>query len=287
MLSRSIFWLWFSGLLLLVIGLFVRRRALAKARGMDIVILLGPVFLAASIAVFGAEHLVSPRALMQLVPIWMPARLFWSYFVGFALLAAAVSISLMKLVRISSWLLGLMFLLFVLMIHAPNVAASPRDRFMWTIALRETAFAGGAWALAAGSFALGARFMVAIPLAFFGIEHLLHPRFVLGVPLNKLMPAWVPAREVWGYLIGAILLAGGMWLLATRRSRPAAAWVGLVLTLITLLIYVPILSKASGAAALLEAVNYVADTLLFAGAVLCLAGSLPQGFGRMRRMVRS
>jgi hypothetical protein len=38
---------------------------------------------------------------------------------------------------------------------------------------------------------------------------------------------------------------------------------------------------------MLEDLNYVADTLLFAGAVLCLAGALPQGFGRMRRMVRS
>jgi uncharacterized membrane protein len=243
-LARFIFWPWFAGLILLVTGLFTRRRALARARGLDVVVLLGPVFMAASIAVFGGEHLVRPRALMQLVPLWMPARLFWAYFVGVALLAAGVSIVLMKFVRLSAWLLGLMFLLFVLMIHVPNVAANPRDRFLWAIALREIAFAGGAWALAAGRVALGARFMVAVPLAFFGIEHLLHPTFVPGVPLNKLMPAWVAARAMWGYLTGAILLGGGMWLLATKRSRMAAVGVGLVLTLITLFLYVPILAKA-------------------------------------------
>ena len=33
---------------------------------------------------------------MQLVPAWMPARLFWAYLVGVALFAAALSLSLKK-----------------------------------------------------------------------------------------------------------------------------------------------------------------------------------------------
>jgi uncharacterized membrane protein len=180
----------------------------------------------------------------------------------------------MKYVRWSATLLGLMFVLFVVMIHAPNVAANPRNRFLWTVALRELAFAGGAWALAGGKLAIAARFLLAIPLMFFGVEHFLNPEFVPGVPLSKVTPAWVPMRAVWGYVTGAFLVGGGV-LLAVRRSGMAVAWLGLVLTLLVLLLYLPILAIAKPAE-LNEALNYVGDTLLFAGAVLCMAGSLPR-----------
>jgi uncharacterized membrane protein len=267
--SPFIFWPWFAGLTILIAGLLTHRRELARARGLDKLVAMGPVFMAAGIAAFGAEHLVRPRVLMQVVPAWMPGRLFWAYFVGFALFAAAASFVLKKFVRWSATLLGLMFVLFVLMIHAPNVAANPRDRFLWTVALRELAFAGGAWALASGRLAVAARFLVAIPLIVFGVEHFLHPEFAPGVPLSKLTPAWVPARVVWGYLTGAFLLAGGVGLLA-RRFRVSTKWLGLVVTLLVVLLYLPILAIAKPPE-LNEAVNYVADTLLFAGAVLCAA----------------
>jgi len=273
-LAPFIFWPWFAGLVILIAGSFTRRREMANARGLDKLVAMGPVFMAAGIAVFGAEHLVGPRALMQLVPVWMPGRLFWAYFVGFALLAAAVSFVAMRYVRWSATLLGVMFILFVLMIHAPNVVANPRNRFLWTVALRELAFAGGAWALAGGRVAIAARFLLAIPLVFFGVEHFLHPEFVPGVPLSKVTPVWVPMRAAWGYVTGAFLLAGGV-LLAVRRSRMAVAWLGLVVTLLVLLLYLPILAIAKPAD-LTEALNYVGDTLLFAGAVLCMAGSLPR-----------
>jgi hypothetical protein len=50
------------------------------------------------------------------------------YFVGFALVAAALSIILMQHVGWSATLLGIMIFLFVLMIHLPNVVANPKDR---------------------------------------------------------------------------------------------------------------------------------------------------------------
>jgi uncharacterized membrane protein len=270
-----IFWPGFAGLTFLLVGLFAARREVARATGLDKLIMLAPVFMAAPLAVFGAEHLAGPKNLMPMVPVWMPARMFWVYFVGLALLAAAVSFILTRYVRLSATLLGVMFLLFVLMIHVRGVAARPHDRIFWTIALRETAFAGGAWALAGGRLAFTGRFLVAIPMLFFGVEHFLHPEFVPGVPLGKLTPAWVPAAVVWGYLTGAVLLAGGAALLTGMRARMAAAWAGLVLTLLVVFLYLPILAMARQTPAMIEGLNYVADTLLFAGTVLCVARSLP------------
>jgi uncharacterized membrane protein len=110
---------------------------------------LGRVFVPTALAVFGTEHLVSANFIVDMVPAWMPGRLFWAYFVGFALLAAATSILFMNRVGLSSWLLGMMFVLFVVVMHLPNAAANPRDRFRWAVALRDLLFALGVRALAA------------------------------------------------------------------------------------------------------------------------------------------
>jgi hypothetical protein len=92
--SRFVSWPSVAGVVFLGIGLFVVRRDLLLARGWDKLLALGCVFVAAPLAVFGAEHLSAAQALMQVVPSWIPERLFWAYFVGVALLAAAVSLTL-------------------------------------------------------------------------------------------------------------------------------------------------------------------------------------------------
>ncbi|MGA8026635.1 MAG: hypothetical protein WB992_05775 [Bryobacteraceae bacterium] len=271
MLSKSIFWLWLAGLVVLIIGLFVRRKNLAVSRGLDVLIVLGPVFFAAPLALFGAEHLVSARFIMQLVPAWVPFHLFWAYFFGFALLSAAVSLVMNRYVHLSATLLGIMFLLFVALIHVPNVITHPRHRILWAVALRDLAFAGGAFALAGARLIPVSRLCIAIPVLFFAFEHFLHPTFAPGVPLSKVTPAWVPFRPLWGYLTGAILLLAGAALLIDKRPRTAAASIGLLMTLLTVFLYVPILALAPPSG-LTEALNYVADTLLFGGAALLLAG---------------
>lgn len=286
MFSPFIFWPWFTGLVFLVIGMFVARRDLVMARALEKLVVLGPVFFAASLATFGGEHLAGPRFLMQLVPSWMPARLFWAYFVGVALLAAAISFVSMRYVRLSATLLGLMLFLFVLLLHVPRVMANPRDRISWAVALRDLAFASGAWAFAGSESRKNAgsqsgwlihigRFCIAVAVAFFGVEHFLHPQFAPGVPLAKLTPSWVPVPALWGYLTGAVLFFGGIALLVNQRARIAATSIGLVITLLTFFLYLPILLMATQPSAMNEGTNYVADTLLFAGTALLLARALP------------
>jgi hypothetical protein len=146
--THFIFWLWFAGLVFLVAGLVAVRKELATAHGLDKLIALGPVFVAAPMAVFGAEHFVDARGIMQLVPAWMPAHLFWTYFVGCAWIAAATSLVSMKFVRLSTTLLGVAFFLFVLMMDLPGAISDPGNRMGWTLALRQAAFGAGAWALA-------------------------------------------------------------------------------------------------------------------------------------------
>ena len=286
MFPSTNFWMSFAGLIYLVAGVFILRKGIAAARGWDKLITLDGVFLAAPLAVFAAEHFGGARFIQNGVPSWMPAHLFWAYFVGCALLAAATSLTVRKFVRLSSTLLGLMFFLFVCMIYARSALAHPHNRFAWIYLLRDLSFCAGAWALAglygrASSpqlskwMILFGRIVIAIAVIFYSIQHFLHPDFAPGVPLELKMPTWVPLPSVWAYPAGAVLLAAGIALALNIKPRIAAASIGALMTVVTLFPYLAMLVRAHGAPEFNEAINYVADTLLYAGAALVLASALP------------
>jgi uncharacterized membrane protein len=291
MFTHLVFWPWLVGLVFLAGGLAAIRKELVAARGPDRRIEdrwieLGPVFVAAPLAVFGTEHFVAARAMEQMVPAWMPARLFWAYFVGCALIAAATSLVAVKFVRLSATLLGVMFLLFVLMLDLPFAIAHPGDRLGWNFVLRETAFAGGAWAFAGSQswnsqagklkwMILFGRFSLATAVIYFGFEQILHPEFTPGVPDVKLTPAWVPLHAMWGYPVGAFLVLAGAALLLNFKPRISACWIGVLMTLLTALLYLPILARTRDPSQMTDAINFVADTLMFGGIALLVARALP------------
>jgi len=106
-----------------------------------------------------------------------------------------------------------------------------------------------------------------------------------GFPLEKITPSSVPFPSVWGYLTGAILLAAGIGLALNKKSRIAAASIGALMTVLTIFLYLLILILAHGGSTpeINEALNYVADTLLFAGAALVLASALPRDPDRVEK----
>jgi uncharacterized membrane protein len=273
-----------AGLALLAIGLWPAKNDIAKARGIDKVAALTYLCYGIPLAVFGAEHLALGPGMLNMVPRFMPGRLFWVYFVGCALIAASLSIATRIQVHWSGLLFGIMMFLFVAMIHLPGAITSG-GRIIWTIVFREMSFGGGGWVLA--GIALGGirnrngkvlitvgRVLIAITAIVFGVEHFLHPLGMPGVPLAKQMPAWVPAREAIDYLTGAFLVVGGVCFLATRRARIAAAYLGAWIVFLVVVIYGPVLIGAMAdpsAAVEIEGLNYFTDTLLFGGAILSLA----------------
>src|SRR5689334_3401081 len=173
-----------AGLALLFIGLFAARSDIARARGLGRVVALTNLCFAIPLAVFGAEHFSLGSSMLGLVPLYMPWRLFWIYFVGAALIIAALSIATKIQVRWSGLLFGIMMFLFVALIHLPG-AIKTGERNIWTIVFREMSFGGGGWVLA--SVAVGrlrwqgktlfivGRVLIAIAAIFFGVQHFLHP----------------------------------------------------------------------------------------------------------------
>ena len=280
MLWSTDFWMSLAGVVYFIAGAFVFRKELRAARGWDRLIAWSVVFVAVPLAVFAPEHFRGPEFVQNMVPSYMPMRSFWAYFVGCALLAAATSLTVRKFERASSILLGLMFFLFVCMIYLPSTIAHYKSRFAWAYMLRDLSFAAGAWALAGRycrvpSLVLFARLVIAAAAIVFGVHHFLHPDFAPGVPLEMKMPSWVPMPSVWGYLAGAILLGSGIGLALNKYPRIAAAWIGALMTACTLFLYMVVLILSIGTPGYNDALNYVADTLLYAGAALALAAALP------------
>lgn len=290
MLSSPNFWMGFAGVVYLVAGIFILRKELSAARGWEKLITLAPVFIAVSLAVFAPEHFRGPDFVQGMVPRWMPGpHRPWVYFVGCALLAAATSLTVRKFIRLSSTLLGLMFFLFVCMLYLPSALRHSTNRFAWIFVFRDLSFSAGAWALAglysrtasprvAKCKILFARLTLAIAAVFYAVQHFLHPRSVPDIPLEKLTPSWVPFPSAWGYLGGALLLAAGIAMALNIKPRIAATSIGAWMTAVVLFLYVPILLLAihGSAPEINEALNYFADTLLYAGAALALALALPR-----------
>ena len=266
----------YIALAMFLIAAFVAvGREFWMARGVDKAYPLGRVSLAVPIAVFGAEHLASPQAISKLVPAWMPGKLFWTYFVGVALIAAALSFIFRVWIRLSATLLGIMFFCFVAMMDLPGVIAAPQNRFAWTLAARESVFSAGAILLAITSsgrdrtpgenrVAIGALYLIAIVSIFYGIEHFLHSDCVPAVPLAKVTPQWIPFAHFWTVLTGIALVIGGGAMFARSVSREGATALGAWVVLLVVSLYLAIMISKPD----IEGLNYFADTLMFGGALL-------------------
>jgi uncharacterized membrane protein YphA (DoxX/SURF4 family) len=285
-IPSEVIWSYFSFGVVLAIGLvaiFLRGDWL-KARGFEKLILFGPVFYAAPLAAFGTEHFTQTKGIASLVPAWIPWHLFWAYFVGACFIAAALSLVTRVQSRLAASMLALTFFLFVVLMDAPGWAHNPRNGIALTLTLRELSFSGGALALAASltehwrergthTLATTARYFIAIAVLFYSFEQFMRGDHVPGVPLEMLTPGYVLGHAIWTYPVAVGYAVAGVLLSAGKKTRAAAACVGLTVLFVELVVYVPIavVERAS-----LEGLNYMADTLMFCGAVLMLAGAMPR-----------
>lgn len=286
-IPSEVIWSYANGGVVLAIGLvaMLLRGDWQKTRGFDRLILFGPLFYAAPLAAFGTEHFTRTAAIASIVPAWIPWHLFWAYVVGTCFIAAALSLVTGIRARLAADLLALTFFLFVVLMDVPGWAHHPGNRFGPTLALRELSFSGGALALTASLTDEGrergrhllatiARYFVAIPVLFYSLEQFLHGDHVPGIPLEPVTPAWILGHAIWTYLAAVAYAIAGTLLLVGKQTRAAATWVGVTVLFVELVVYVPlaVVERAS----IDNGLNYMADTLMYGGAVLLLAGAMPR-----------
>lgn len=104
----------------------------------------GCVF-AFTLIVFGVQHFLYAAYLPSFVPAWIPAHVFLIYFTGVCFIASGLSIAFRILAPLAASLLGLMFFLWVLVLHAPRVFASLHNGDEWSSLFVALAMAGGSF----------------------------------------------------------------------------------------------------------------------------------------------
>jgi hypothetical protein len=109
---------------------------------------IGRFLIAISLVIFAVQHFMYSRYVAALIPAWIPAHLFWAYFVGVAFVAAALAIAANKMVQLAGTLLGTMFFLWVVVLHAPRVAGAIRNGNEVTSLFVALAMSGVGFALA-------------------------------------------------------------------------------------------------------------------------------------------
>jgi uncharacterized membrane protein len=289
-----LFWPGVLGILFLVAGIITHRRDFQASSGDGAFGLtaFGPAFVAASLAAFAGEHFTIAPTLAKMVPKFLPGRLFIAYFVGVALLAAALSYVARRYVRWAGLGVALNFALFVLLMDLPSAIAHPTVRMAWSLASREGTFAIGGLAVFAATSGGRAgrtailttiiRIWTAVVLVFYGIENVVFPQFAPGVPSQIPTPAWVPLAWVITCVTGILVVIFGFMMFAEKYAGAAAARCGLLMAVLTALIYAPQWAMAVGTSAQVLAINFVFDTLLFAGTMLVIARAISVQRGTVR-----
>ena len=205
---------------------------------------VGRAFVAISLVVFGVQHFIYGGFVATLVPAWMPGRLFWAYFVGVAFFAAAAGILYKLMARAAATMLGVMFFLFVVLLHIPRIVDNSSNGNEWTSGFVALAMCGGAWILASAAplhereradpFLKLGRYFFAAAFVGFGIQHFVYARYGTG-----LGPPWFLGRPVWASLIGVALAGAGLAIFFRSRARVGAMILGTILFLFFLVPYIP------------------------------------------------
>jgi uncharacterized membrane protein YphA (DoxX/SURF4 family) len=117
----------------------------------------GRIMFSITMTSFGLSHFYYTQTVQGMVPAWIPAHLFWTYFAGIALMGAGIAIILNFHVRLIGNLLGIMIFIWFVCLHTPGAIASPLtdNGNEVTSAFSALAFSGIAFVIANGPGSAG------------------------------------------------------------------------------------------------------------------------------------
>ncbi|MEP7266453.1 MAG: DoxX family membrane protein [Saprospiraceae bacterium] len=85
----------------------------------------GRIFYSVLMILFGWSHFVFTDFVSTMVPKWLPAPMFWTYFFGVALISSGIAIIFKMSIRPIAFLLAIMLFLFFIFFHVPDAIANP------------------------------------------------------------------------------------------------------------------------------------------------------------------
>jgi uncharacterized membrane protein YphA (DoxX/SURF4 family) len=201
----------------------------------------GRVFYGIGIAGIGVQQFIYSEfrpMVLAFWPSWISAPAIWAYIVGAILILTGAIIAFSKKARVVSILLGIFFFLLFICSHVYyQLFLSPYDFHFgnWTNALKDLAFSGGAFIIAASfpetrsfisnkTLLIIGRIFFSIMLIIFGYDHFLYTEFVA-----TLVPGWIPGHTFWTYVGAVALIGSGLCILLKIQIRLVGILLGIML----------------------------------------------------------
>jgi uncharacterized membrane protein len=190
----------------------------------------------------------------QPVAPWVPGRTALAYGSGVLILVCGAGLLFRATV---AWSVRILFpyLIVWALLKVPAIVVAPQIEGVWLGFGELALLLSGGWVLfarfsalppaSALHFATGdsgvriARYLFAVWLIPIGISHFIYVKETID-----LIPPWIPFRPFWAYLTGAGHIAAGLGVLFSVVPRVAAAAEAGMLTIITLLVWVPAVCAA-------------------------------------------
>ncbi|MGH9500400.1 MAG: DoxX family membrane protein [Terriglobales bacterium] len=190
----------------------------------------------------------------QPVAPWVPGRTALAYASGVLMLLAGLGLLLRAT---AAWSIRILFPYFVawVLLKVPALFVAPQMEAVWLGIGELTVLLAGGWVLFARLAGLSegsplacatgengvriARVLFAVALLPIGLSHIMYVK-----ETAELVPAWLPYRPGWAYLTGAGQMACGLGVLFSILPRVAAWAEAGMLSLFTLLVWVPAILAA-------------------------------------------
>lgn len=181
----------------------------------------------------------------QPLPKWLAAPDMVTILTGAILLAGGIGLLVPRTAKPASFMLAGFLLLLLLLLQIPRVAAHPLVEVLWEEISQSLIYVAGAWTifsmlpreggvLAGFGNVRSGQILFALALPAIGLSHMLYLN--LTAPL---IPSWLPFHVPLAYLTGAAHIAAGIGILFGVLPRLAATLEAVMVSLFTLLVWVP------------------------------------------------
>jgi len=244
---------------------------------------LGRVLFAVPMIVFGLQYVATGKYAGGLPPVapWAPGGAVGAYLVGVILILLGTGIVVGFRARMSATILGLLFLLCAIVLHASHGAqivqdGTERTRFLEPLALAGAAFVlaglfGGktsarGWETVTDGLATAGRYIFALSFVIFGLQHFQYEKFLVA-----LVPGWMPWHLFLIRLTGAAMLAAGLAMTFNLLGRTAALGLAAMFGVFVVTLHIP---RVLAAIHNQDELTSLFVALAFGGAALVLAESL-------------
>ena len=174
----------------------------------------------------------------EAVPAWVPARAVLAYACGALMVGTGLGLLFKRTQGPAARILLGYLVLWLLLLKTPTLVLAPQDEVNWLGWGEIAVMVAGAMAVDAringGPGRRIARYLFGIALPPIGLSHFFYLKATSGM-----VPGWLPYRPGWAALSGAGHIAAGVAVLLGVYAQLAAILEASMITIFTLLVWVP------------------------------------------------